>query len=171
METEIFNYFINSLNLSPEKVKLILTHPTESRFKELFTESKPKKKRKRMLVDPKNIMLGLDKRTSIIIKNIPDDVTEEQFKKIVCNFCSEINFFYIPNTIKTRKKLRVAFVNVVNYKQIVPIYMGLIYKVKFLYNNPNIEMEICYSKVQGKTLLLQRFFPNINPHLYLIKDC
>ena len=171
MEKEIFNYFIDSLNLSPEKVKLILTHPTESRFKELFTESKPKKKRKRMLVDPKNIMLGLDKRTSIIIKNIPDYLTEERFKKIVYNFCSVINFFYIPNTIKTRKKLRVAFVNVVYYKQIVPIYMGLIYKVKFLYNNPNIEMEICYSKVQGKTLLLQRFFPNINPNLYLIKDC
>ena len=87
MESEIFNYFIDSLNLSPEKVKLILTHPTESRFKEFFIESKPKKKKKRMLVHPKNIMLGLDKRTSIIIKNIPDYLTEEQFKKIVYNFC------------------------------------------------------------------------------------
>ena len=96
----------------------------------------------------------------IIIKNIPDDISDEQFKNIVFNFNKEINFFYIPANIKTRKKLRVAFVNVLNYKQIVPIYMGLLYRMKFRYNNPNIEMEICYSKVQGKPLLLQRFFPN-----------
>ena len=164
----ILNYLIDKLKLCPDKAKMFLNHPEESRFKEYFSTIKPKKKRKTMIVNPKNIMLGIDKRTSIIIKNIPDDLTEEQFKKIVYNFCSEINFFYIPNTIKTRKKLRVAFVNVVNYKQIVPIYMGLIYKSKFIYNNPNIEMEICYSKVQGKTLLLQRFFPNINPNFYLI---
>ena len=61
--------------------------------------------------------------------------------------------------IKTRKKLRVAFVNILHYKQIVPIYMELIYKMKFLYSIPSIEMEICYSKVQRKTLLMQRFFP------------
>ena len=36
--------------------------------------------------------------------------------------------------------------------------MGLIYKAKFKYNNPDIEMEICYSKVQGKNQLVQRFF-------------
>ena len=112
-----------------------------------------------MLVNPKNIMLDLDKRTAIIIKNIPDDITDEQFKNIVLAFNKDINFFYIPPNIKTRKKLRVAFVNVLNYKQIVPIYMGLLYRMKFIYNNPNIEMEICYSKVQGIQLLLQRFFP------------
>ena len=41
-----------------------------------------------------------------------------------------------------------------------------------IYNSPNIEMEICYSKVQGKQLLIKRFFPN-NPILNanLIKDC
>ena len=160
MDLDIINYLINSLKLYPSNISLLLSHPEESRFKELFNQSKPKKKRKTMQVNPKNIMLDLDKRSSIIIKNIPDDITDEQFKNIVFNFNKEINFFYIPSNIKTRKKLRVAFVNVLNYKQIVPIYMGLLYRMKFRYNNPNIEMEICYSKVQGKTLLLQRFFPN-----------
>ena len=160
MDFEILNYCMDYLKLNPEKLKKLFNHPPESRFKELFSQVKPKKKRKTMLVNPKNIMLGLDKRTSIIIKNIPDNVTDEQFRNIVFNFNQNINFFYVPNNIKTRKKLRVAFVNVLNYEQIVPIYMGLIYKVKFIYNSPNIEMEICYSKVQGKQLLIQRFFPN-----------
>ncbi len=171
MDFEIENQFIDSLNLSREKVKLILKHPMESRFKQLFSEQKTKKRRKKMIVNPKNIMLDLDKRTSIIIKNIPDYITDEQFEKIIYNFNPNINFFYIPNTIKTRKKLRVAFVNVLNYKQIVPIYMGLLYKIKFNYNNPNIEMEICYSKVQGKNLLLNRFFPNFNTNFNSLKNC
>ncbi len=110
-----------------------------------------------MAVVPKNVMLGLDKRTSIIIKNIPDYISNAQFQKIVLSLCKDIDFFFVPLNITTRKKLRVAFVNVLNYKQIVPIYMGL-YKMKFVYNNPNIEMEICYSKVQGKDQLIKRFF-------------
>ena len=115
-----------------------------------------------MSVCPKNIMLGLDKRTSIIIKNIPENYTAEQFKQIVLNFNPHIDFFYVPIKIRTRKKLRVAFVNVLNYSQIVPIYMGLLYKTKFIYNNPDIGMEICYSKVQGKNQLIQRFFHELN---------
>ena len=152
------NYLIESLKLSPTKLKYILKYPSESRFKEFFTVQKSKKKRKTMMVNPKNVALGLDKRTSIIIKNIPDYISEEQFKTIILSFNKYIDFFYVPMNIKTRRNLRVAFVNVLEYKQIVPIYMGL-YKMKFVYNSPNIEMEICYSKVQGKEQLFRRFFP------------
>ncbi len=111
-------------------------------------------------------MLGLDKRTSIIIKNIPENFTPEQFKRIIVNLNPEIDFFYVPNKIRTRKKLRVAFVNVLNYLQIVPIYMGLLYKMKFIYQNPDVGIEICYSKVQGKNQLIQRFFHELK----LIKE-
>ena len=156
------NYLIESLNLKREFTISFLTHPKESRFKNLFDNIKIKKKRKTMKVIPKNVMLGLDKRTSIIIKNIPDDVSPEKFKQIILNLNPYIDFFYVPLKIRTRQKLRVAFVNVLNYLQIVPIYMGLLYKMKFRYNNPNIEMEICYSKVQGKDLLIKRFFQELN---------
>ena len=162
---EIETYLIKTLNLSALETKKILKHPSESRFKDFFIQNKVKKKRKTMTVIPKNVMLGLDKRTSIIIKNIPDYISNEQFEKIVLSFNKDIDFFYVPMNITTRKKLRVAFVNVLNYKQIVPIYMGL-YKMKFVYNNPNIEMEICYSKVQGKEQLIRRFFlfPTMSNH-------
>jgi len=170
----IVNYLVNSLNLSSNKIRLLLNHPTESRFKDLF-KFKPQKKKKRkvMNVNPRNIMLGLDKRSSIIIKNISDDLNEMQFKRIVFTFSKEIDFFYIPQNIKTRRNLRVAFVNVLNYKQIVPIYMGLLYKMKFIYSSPKIKMEICYSKVQGKEQLIKRFFPNelINVNQKQIKNC
>ena len=151
-------YLLMSLNLSSRLKSIIFNHPKESRFKELFSNMKIKKKRKTMSVNPKNVMLGIDRRTSIIIKNIPDDITSEQFKNIVMQYNPFIDFFYVPIKIRTRKRLRVAFVNVLNYTQIVPIYMGLIYKTKFVYNSHDIEMEICYSKVQGKNQLMKRFF-------------
>ena len=155
---QIENYLIKSLKLSPLKLKNMFQYPSESRFKEFFTQHKAKKKRKTKMVNPKNVNLGLDKRTSIIIKNIPDYISDDQFRSIILNLNKNIDFFYVPSNIKTRKNLRVAFVNVLESKQIVPIYMGL-YKMKFVYNSPNIEMEICYSKVQGKEQLMRRFFP------------
>ena len=155
-------YIIESLDLRKTSIRKIFKHPAESRFKFLFDNVKPKRKRRTLSVIPKNIMLGLDKRTSIIIKNIPENLTSEQFRQIILNFNPNIDFFYVPLNIKTRKKLRVAFVNVLYYLQIVPIYMGLLYRTKFIYNNPSIEMEICYSKVQGKDLLIKRFFQEFN---------
>jgi hypothetical protein len=155
-------YLIKSLKIKDETLLSIFTHPKESRFQNLFENFKTKKKRKTMTVSPKNIMLGLDKRTSIIIKNIPENITSEQFKLILLNFNQPFDFFYIPLKIRTRKNLRVAFVNVIKCNQIVPIYMGLLYKMKFIYDNPDIEMEICYSKVQGKVKLTERFFHEFN---------
>lgn len=152
-------FLIKSLNLKLDelKISLIFSHPKESRFSIFFSSIKSKKKKKAMKVNPKYIMLGLDKRTSIIIKNIPENISEEQFKEIVLKFNPYIDYYYVPKNIKTRKKLRVAFINVLNYLQIVPLYMGLIYKTKFIYNSPETEMEICYSKVQGKDELIKRF--------------
>ena len=154
----LYNYLLMSLNLNSKLKPIIFNHPKESRFKDLFSNMKIKKKRKTMSVNPKNVMLGIDRRTSIIIKNIPEDITSDQFKSIVIQYNPLIDFFYVPIKIRTRKRLRVAFVNVLNYTQIVPIYMGLIYKSKFVYNSHDIEMEICYSKVQGKNQLMKRFF-------------
>lgn len=164
----IEEYLIKSLNLNEDSDTFFsfFNHPKESRFKNIFDNIKIKKKRKTMSVYPKNVMLGLDKRTSIIIKNIPENFTPEQFKRIIVNLNPEIDFFYVPNKIRTRKKLRVAFVNVLNYLQIVPIYMGLLYKMKFIYQNPDVGIEICYSKVQGKNQLIQRFFHELK----LIKE-
>ena len=162
MNIPLEEYLINSLNLNKEISFTFFKHPNESRFKYLFDNIKPKKKRKTMSVSPKNIMLGLDKRTSIIIKNIPENISQEGFKQIILNFNPFIDFYYVPIKIRTRKNLRVAFVNVINSLQIVPIYMGLLYKMKFQYNSPDIEMEICYSKVQGKDLLMKRFFHELN---------
>ncbi len=155
---EVEKYLSTTLKIKPEISKGIFIHPKESRFNLLFNQLHKNRRKKKLTVDPKLIMLELDKRTSIIIKNIPDDITSEQFKDIILKFCENINFYYVPLSIRTRKNRRVAFINVINYKNIVPIYMGLMYKMNFVYNNPSVELEICYSKVQGRNELIKRFY-------------
>ena len=162
MDYQMQIYLLESLYLNKKFALELFKFPKESRFKSLFENIKPKRKRKTLSVNPKNIMLGLDKRTSIIIKNIPETMTSDQLNKIILNYTPNYDFFYIPLKIRTRKKLRVAFVNVTNSLEIVPVYMGLLYKIKFIYDNPSIKMEICYSKIQGKDQLIQRFFQELN---------
>lgn len=156
------NYLEKKLQLDPYISRYIFKHPKESRFQLLFLELKPKnKKKKSKIVHPRNIMLNSDKRTSIIIKNIPDNYTSKEFKEIIFNYCKYIDFFYIPSSVKTRKNLRVAFINVLDYKDIVPIYIGLLFKNDFFPNEPNIKIEICYSNVQGRVELIKRFLPEL----------
>ena len=146
----LYNYLLMSLNLNSKLKPIIFNHPKESRFKDLFSNMKIKKKRKTMSVNPKNVMLGIDRRTSIIIKNIPEDITSDQFKSIVMQYNPLIDFFYVPIKIRTRKRLRVAFVNVLNYTQIVPIYMGLIYKSKLYIIAMILKWKFVIQKFRGK---------------------
>ena len=52
--------------------------------------------------------------------------------------------------------LRCAFVNVVNSKSIIDIYLKL-KKFNFVYDNPNTKIEISYSNLQGKKALIDNF--------------
>ena len=137
---------------------LCLSHPKESRFKTLFQELKKENSHKNKIntkITLQKIMTDDDKRTSIMVKNIPDYINEEQFKKIVFSFSQNVNFYHVTKNIKTKNNLKVAFINVSYHKQIISIYMGLLYKMRFRYNSP--KMEICYSKHQGKDRLMKKY--------------
>ena len=137
---------------------LCFSHPKESRFKTFFQELENKgnpKAKKNTKIILKKIMTANDKRTSIMVKNIPDNINEEQFQKIILSLCKNVNFCHITKNSKPKNNLKVAFINVPYHKQIISIYMGLLYKMKFRYNSP--KMEIYYSKRQGKDRLTQKY--------------
>ena len=66
-----------------------------------------------------------------------------------------INFLAISKE-KNVENLIVAYCNVINYKSIVPIYMGL-RNYTFIYMGNSYKIEIYYSKVQGKSELKNVF--------------
>ena len=138
--------------------------PKESRFVKYFYSNKIEQKKnpakrtqKSLNIEPEDILNGKDKRTTIILKNLPNDISKEDLKSII-EPLGNINFIYIPLLIKNKNKhnLPCAYLNVINYKTIVPIFMGL-RKHIFNYNNKEIITELYYSKIQGKEELKKEF--------------
>lgn len=129
----------------------------ESRFCEFFTNNKcyDAKEEKRYELNGHKIFTGEDKRSTILIKNLPRTMTKNQLK-LILEKIANINFIYIPLFMLTKDNLRCAFVNVVNSKSIIDIYIKL-KKLNFVYDNPNTKLEICYSYLQGKKALIDNF--------------
>ena len=95
------------------------------------------------------------KRTSVIIKNLPKILTKDNIKEILEGI-GNINYLYVPYDKVINRNLGFAFVNVVNYKNIINLYNRLIeYNFENMLLNDNIE--VYYSKIQGKNALSKMF--------------
>ena len=132
-----------------------LSRPETSRFTSLFQENKEqtkpsKPKKGKLFISIDSINEGIDKRTSIMIKNLPNTTSIEQLQIQLKSIC-KINYLYIP-TNSRNKILGFAFMNVEYYKDIVKLYETLHEKE---FNNKKVEL--CYSKVQGVKNLSKAF--------------
>ena len=145
------------------------SYPQESRFIKTFHKSnnipyKASNKSKQevsLKIEPINIINGKDKRTTIIIKNLPDDISKNDLKNII-EPLGNINFIYIPLLIKNKNKtnLPCAYINVINYKTILKIEQKFeqIKALNEIQNNKDLtKVDIFYSRTQGKHALMNRF--------------
>ena len=160
-------------------VKLYFPHfnsPTSSRFESLFIYLKKsdgnKKNDASYIIFPERIIRGEDKRTSILIKNIPKNIKKKEIRGIIEKFAN-INFLGITQD-KKLKSFIVAYLNVINYKSIVPIFMGL-RNYTFNYNNQIFVTELFYSKFQGREQLRkifkkEKWIIKIHKRFYLCKN-
>ena len=144
------------------------SYPSESRFVKYFynnnqdlKKKSKKKSEKSLIIEPENIKNGNDKRTTIILKNLPDDISKEELKAII-EPLGNINFIYIPILIKNKDNISspCAYINVVNYKTILKI-VEKFDEIKNINSNKEnrnfLNVEIFYSRTQGKHVLINRF--------------
>jgi RNA recognition motif-containing protein len=144
--------------------------PKESRFHKFFSENKNIRHMNRKLqLNGHKIFTGEDKRTTILIKNIPRNMTKNQLKMLLEKIAN-INYIYIPLFMLTSDNLRCAYVNVVNSRSIIDIYLKL-KKINFVYDNPNTKIEISYSQLQGKKALIDNFREERNIFKKNINTC
>ena len=133
--------------------------PDNSRFESLFQSIvqkynpfNKKKKNKTKKVFPDKIAQNEDKRTSLIIKGFPNDMTKIEIKNLLVKY-GNINFLYVTKASKNEQKNSTnAFVNVINYKSIIPLYMNL-KNLKFERNGQIYNIKIKYTYAQGKNEL------------------
>ena len=136
--------------------------PVNSRFESFFHSLKKKEKKgnnsnlknyKSKKIFPEKIARNEDKRTSLVIKGIPDCYSKNDIYDYITKF-GNINYFYISKNLKNNKSTLTAFINVINYKSIIPIFMNL--RNFKIINGENIyNIEVVYSKIQGKQKLKQ----------------
>ena len=144
------------------------SYPKESRFLKTFSYELNKKKKNQkkktyvkngMQIIPNNILTNIDKRTSIIIKNIPQSLSQETIKKILY-LPNKIDYIYIPMN-EYNRLLGFVFINVINPYYILEInYILKSYKDTFPFKI-NKPCEICYSNLQGKDAFNNAFGPGL----------
>ena len=133
--------------------------PNKSRFESFFVSNiksenenplnKNKNIYKSLNISPEKIVSNEDKRTSIIIKGIPKDMPKKEIRNLIDKF-GNINYLFIIKSPKDEKKnTSIAFVNYINYKSIIPLFMNL-RNSKIEKNGEIYNIKILYSSVQGK---------------------
>ena len=133
------------------------SHPIQSRFIKTFHIINNNKINNKnyisFSISLEKIENAEDKRTSIIIKNIPNSINKDYINEILLGV-GNINFLYLPYDKINKKNLGFAFVNMVNYKSIIHLYNRL---KEYKFNNIELKkpIEICYSKIQGKNNLIK----------------
>eukprot|EP00559_Dactyliosolen_fragilissimus_P006571 CAMPEP_0184863842 /NCGR_PEP_ID=MMETSP0580-20130426/12727_1 /TAXON_ID=1118495 /ORGANISM="Dactyliosolen fragilissimus" /LENGTH=1065 /DNA_ID=CAMNT_0027362409 /DNA_START=193 /DNA_END=3390 /DNA_ORIENTATION=+ len=112
-----------------------------------------------LALDIEDVRKGSDTRTSLMIRNIPNKYTQKMLLSELMESghgSEKIDFFYLPIDFKNKCNRGYAFVNFVDYNDIVSFhkqYHGKSWKV---YNSDKI-CDISYARIQGKSGMLKRF--------------
>ena len=106
------------------------------------------------MIYPEKIIRNEDKRTSLIIRGIPTDLTKKEIRNLIEKY-GNINYLYVTKTIKNKEQLSsIAYINVINYRTIIPLFMNL-RNVSFIRDGKLYKLKILYSAAQGKKQLKQ----------------
>ncbi len=150
--TSRFESFFKSLSKKSIKQKIFSTNCNQKKSTEIY---------------PEKIMQSIDKRSSIILKNVPKNWNKEFIKCFIESF-GNINYLYVYRL--NEKNYFSVFVNYINYRSIINIYMFLRNEKKIsnsfndnnnlsINNNRNMlnNIKVFYSKIQGKENLKKKF--------------
>lgn len=150
------NSNLNVLNTSSNSFSL-----NQGVDKEFFTPQYHKKQKKKSLDIPRNkihlesILRQKDKRTTIMIRHIPNKYTLKLFNdEINKSFANKYDLLYLPVDTDNHCNLGFGFINFVDPIHIIDFYDRYFGKKWEKFNSDKI-CELAYAKVQGKEELLK----------------
>ena len=110
-----------------------------------------------LIVDIKKIIFLEDKRTSIMIKNIPNKFTGELLLNIINqNFQYTYNIFILPTDNNKYKNYGYAFINFIS-SYFIPYFYSMFNGKMWSKTNSQKVCEITYSKIQGRKNLMSHY--------------
>ena len=112
-----------------------------------------------LILDLDAVENGLDTRTSLMVRNIPNKYTQQMLLK---EFTENdhgpgiIDFFYLPIDFKNRCNRGYAFINFVDHLDILNFHRQYYGQHWRTFNSDKI-CDITYARIQGKAAMLKRF--------------
>lgn len=112
-----------------------------------------------LMLDLDAVENGMDNRTSLMVRNIPNKYTQQM---LLSEFTENghgpgiIDFFYLPIDFKNRCNRGYAFINFVDYRDILMFHRQYYGKHWRTFNSDKI-CDITYARIQGKAAMLKRF--------------
>ena len=154
----IINY--NNNNLKNENIfnkekrnnSALLSYPiiSERGVPGLYNLDSPKN-----IINIENIMRNRDKRTTLIIRNIPNKYTISLLlKELNTNFENKFDIVYLPQDFINKSNLGFGFINFVNHMHLILFYQEFVNK-KWNFFNSKKRCNLAYSKYQGKNELIK----------------
>jgi hypothetical protein len=112
-----------------------------------------------LMLDLDAVENEMDTRTSLMVRNIPNKYTQQM---LLSEFTENghgpgvIDFFYLPIDFKNRCNRGYAFINFVDFKDILMFHRQYYGKHWRTFNSDKI-CDITYARIQGKAAMLKRF--------------
>ena len=109
------------------------------------------------LLDIEKVNAGLDKRTTLMIKNIPNKYTQKMLLSAIDEIVKgRYDFFYLPIDFKNKCNVGYAFINLIAPEHIVPLFQHFNNKRWEKFNSEKVA-NITYARIQGKPALVAHF--------------
>lgn len=113
--------------------------------------------RKKFFLDIEKVRYGIDKRTTLMVKNIPNKYTQKMLLQTIdIDFNLKYDFFYLPIDFKNKCNVGYAFINFSDPLTIIPFYQAFHGKKWEKFNSEKV-CDITYARIQGKQALMNHF--------------
>lgn len=108
-----------------------------------------------------NILKGIEKRTTIMIRHIPNKYSYQNLLEEINSTCKDkYDFFYLPLDSENNCNLGYAFINFINPLHIIYFY-NVFKSRKWLHYNSYKECDLSFAKYQGKSELTSNIERNM----------
>jgi len=117
------------------------------------------------IINTENIIKGIENRTTLMIRHIPNRYTYQILQDEINVVCKDkYDFLYLPLDSENNCNLGYAFINFINPLHIVRFY-EMFKSRKWLRFNSYKECDLSFAKFQGKTALTSNYEKNMNTNI------
>jgi len=108
-------------------------------------------------LDLNRIEQGLDTRTTVMIKNIPNKMSDKDLMSFIAEVCPRrIDFMYLRMDFQNGCNVGYAFVNFISVEDLLHFTRAKLGVKWNMYSSEKV-LQMCYANYQGKEALIEKF--------------